>query len=99
MKKFLLACITLLVLLNLLYPVPVYGQKNLGHNIQVSASIGEIYLNLSGIIAPYASVILIADDNYLRSTVADSQGKFSLNDILVKRGFSQFCLEAIDFKR
>lgn len=76
-----------------------FADKTKTSGTTVSASIGEYYLSLSGIVAPYASVILISNDNYLRSTVADSKGNFSLNEVLVNSGFSQFCLEAIDFKR
>ncbi len=69
------------------------------HNTNVSAKVGQYYLNLSGWISPYASVVLTSDGIFLRSTVADSNGNFYITGVLIKAGFSNFCLEAIDFKR
>lgn len=71
-----------------------------GHaNVNVSASVGQFYISLSGFIAPYASVVLTSDGNIIRSTVADSKGNFYLSQILVKQGFDHFCLDAVDVKR
>lgn len=68
--------------------------------IQISASVGQYTLSVSGFISPYANVILTMPDGvFIRATVADSAGNFSISDVLIKRGFSGFCLEAIDFKR
>lgn len=69
------------------------------HSVQVSARVGDFYLNLFGWISPFASVILTSDGILLRGTVADQFGNFSIPEVLIKRGFSHFCLEAIDFKR
>lgn len=68
-------------------------------NISVSASVGQYYLNLSGFIAPYASIVLISDNNVLRSVVADNTGHFYLSGVLIQKGFSNFCLDAVDVKR
>lgn len=67
--------------------------------VMVSGSVGTIYLNVSGYIAPYASIVLTSDGLFYRATVADKHGYFSISQILIKEGFSHFCLEAIDIKR
>jgi hypothetical protein len=63
------------------------------------AQVGELYLSLSGWISPNASVVLTSDGIFLRSTVADSKGNFYISQVLIRSGFSHFCLEAIDFRR
>lgn len=68
-------------------------------NSTVSAQVGEFYLNLSGWISPFASVVLYSDGIFLRATVADQYGNFSISGVLIKSGFSSFCLDAIDFRR
>lgn len=65
----------------------------------VRASVGEYYLNLSGYISPFASVVLTSDGTFLRSAVADSTGNFYISQVLISKGFSNFCLEAVDFNR
>ncbi|MCL4354854.1 carboxypeptidase-like regulatory domain-containing protein [Patescibacteria group bacterium] len=70
--------------------------------VRVSGIVGGegMYLNLSGYIAPFASIVLTSSDGiFLRSTVADKYGYFYITDVPIKRGFSGFCLDAIDFKR
>lgn len=67
--------------------------------VDVKASVGDFYLNISGYIAPYASIVLTADGVFLRSTVADSKGYFYISSILMKRESKEICLDAIDFKR
>jgi len=68
-------------------------------NVTVSGSVGTAYLNVSGYIAPYASIVLTSDGVFYRATVADKYGYFSISQVLIKEGFSHFCLEAIDIKR
>lgn len=71
-----------------------------GHlNVQVGASIGEYYLDLSGFLAPFASIVLTTDNTVMRSVVADNGGYFSLSQILIRQGFSSFCLTGVDVKR
>lgn len=72
----------------------VYAQTQ-----NVSASIGEYYINLSGYIAPNASVVLLSDNVVLRTTVADSNGYFYITGVLINSGLTSFCLDGIDFKR
>jgi len=64
----------------------------------VSGTVGKFYLNISGYIAPFASIILTSDGLFLRATTADEYGYFSLTDILIKAGFSKFCFDATDSK-
>lgn len=66
---------------------------------RVEGVVGQFYLNLYGFISPFASVILSSDGNYIAGTTADSQGNFSFAGILINKGFSNFCLDAVDFKR
>ncbi len=68
-------------------------------SVPVEAQVGQYYLNISGYISPYASIELTIDGVFTRATVADGQGKFSITGVLIKAGFSKFCLDAIDFKR
>lgn len=71
-----------------------------GHfNVKVSASIGQYYISLSGFIAPFASIVLTTDNQVMRSIAADSTGHFSISQVLVKQGFTHFCLTAVDVKR
>lgn len=67
--------------------------------VPVQAQVGKFYLNLSGYISPFASVVLTIDGIFARATVADAGGNFSISGVLIKEGFSHFCLEAVDFKR
>jgi len=66
---------------------------------KVEARVGEFHLNVSGYISPYASIIMTSDGIFLRATVADRYGMFSFVDILINKGLSHFCLEAVDFRR
>lgn len=65
----------------------------------VEAAVGDFFLNLSGIASPFASIVVTSDNLVLKSTVADANGRFSFPQILIRAGFSRFCLETIDFKR
>jgi len=69
------------------------------HDVTVGAQIGEFVANISGFIAPYASVVMTIDDTIVRSTVADANGYFHLSQIEIKNGFDHFCLTAVDVKR
>lgn len=66
----------------------------------VAGVLGDFYLNISGYIAPFASIVLTDGDNvYLRATTADDKGYFRIPEVLIMQGFSKFCFTAIDFKR
>lgn len=71
----------------------------LGGKTEISANVGDFYLSLSGYVAPYASIVLTSEGVFLRATTADKAGYFYLSEVLVRRGLSSFCLQALDFKR
>ena len=97
MKRNLLILFLLLISLIFNLKSPLATQASFQVNAQ--AQVGKFYLNLSGYISPYASVVLTIDGIFARATVADAGGNFSISGVLIKEGFSQFCLEAVDFKR
>lgn len=70
-----------------------------GLHSKVQATVGEFYLNLSGFASPYASIILTVNGTVYRTAVADEMGNFSITGVLIRKGFSSFCLEHLDFKR
>lgn len=81
---------------------PAFAQYSLpkaSQQTEVKATVGEFYLEVSGWIAPFASVIMTSNGVFLRATVADENGNFYFAPILIKKGFSSFCLTAIDYKR
>ncbi len=81
---------------------PKYSYANSSYtapSVNVNASIGSYYLNLSGFIAPYASIVLIGDGNILRTVVADSTGYFYITSVLVNKGLTNLCFDAVDVKR
>lgn len=65
----------------------------------VSATVGQYYLNITGYIAPFASIVLLSNDQPLKTTTADLNGYFSFSSVLISKGFSGFCLDAVDVKR
>lgn len=67
--------------------------------VKVRAQVGEFNLSVSGYISPHASLSLIANDAVLRGTVADGKGNFEFENIVISRGFYQFCISAVDWKR
>lgn len=70
--------------------------------IQVKAKVGQFYLDVSGFVSPYASIVMNSNDStntFLSSAVANRKGDFNIPSILIQKGFSGFCLIAIDFKR
>lgn len=103
MKKILpIFLIGVSVVLGLLYSKNVLAQYKLpkgSHSATVYARLGDFYLNLSGYIAPFASIVLYSDGIYLRATTADQFGYFTISEVLIKQGFSKFCFDAVDFKR
>lgn len=68
-------------------------------NSTVSATVGDFYLNITGYIAPFASIVLSTQGVYLRATTADQFGYFTISQVLIKRGLSSFCFDAVDFRR
>lgn len=91
-----------LCIFTFLYSNVSYAQTNdpvRSPETQVTASVGDFYLNLSGYITAFASIVLDSDKVFLRSTVSDENGDFIIPQVLIKKGFDNFCLDAIDFKR
>ncbi len=69
-------------------------------SVDVSASVGEFGLSVTGYIAPFASIVLSGEDEaLLASTVADAKGNFTFQNVRIKRGLSSFCFTAVDFKQ
>jgi hypothetical protein len=97
MKKIL--PVLLLLLISLIFNLKSTPVVQAGFQVPAQAQVGKFYLNLSGYISPYASVVLTIDGIFVRATVADAGGNFSISGVLIKEGFSHFCLEAVDFKR
>lgn len=92
MKKILFTLILVVFFLQSFVP-PASAQTD------VVGSVGEFYLNVSGYVSPHASVVLTTEKTFLRSIVADEKGDFSFTEVLIKEGFSGFCLTAVDFHR
>jgi len=77
----------------------VFASEGSSGSAKISARVGEFHLNVSGYISPHASIVMTSDGVFIRATVADRYGMFSFLNILINKGFSHFCLDAIDFKR
>lgn len=86
---------------NLVFTQSAFSATSLlpGKSTTVSATIGSYYLTISGYVAPYASVVLLSNDYALKSAVADANGYFTISNIIVTKGFSKFCVDAVDVKR
>lgn len=94
MKIKLAAFITSLLFV-LTFSASVHAQEG----VSLKASIGRYYFSASGIASPYASVVMISQNIFLSSAVADSKGRFVLPRTLVNDGFDEFCLEVADIRR
>lgn len=104
----LLISISIFVFLSTLFVFDFAGPANASefpnfpsgyHGVAVGASIGQFYVNFSGFIAPFASVVLTSDNIVIRATSADGSGNFYISQVLVKPGFDHFCFTAVDVKR
>lgn len=66
----------------------------------VQATVPGVALTVSGIVAPSATVALLSPDGIIyRGAVADANGNFAFENILLPKSLSQFCIESIDVKR
>lgn len=83
------------VLIFLLFPSSIQAQNI----VELKSTVGRYYFFASGLVSPYASVVMTSQDYFLSSTVADSEGRFFLPQALVNDGFNNFCLEAVDIRR
>jgi len=84
-----------LILLPLIFPSTAQAQNT----VDLEASVGRYNFSASGIVSPYASVVMTSQDYFLSSTVADEEGRFYFPEALVNDGFDNFCLEAVDIRR
>lgn len=100
MKKFLPAFLILVIVIAI-SASRVLAQVKISSSsaVQVQASVGQFYLSLWGYASPFASISLTFDGVFMRATVADEKGNFIISQVLIKAGFTNFCLDAIDFKR
>lgn len=96
MKKY-LPIFLIFILSYVFAPVAFSQSKTL--QTEVKAQVGQFYLDASGFVSPYASIVATSEGLFLSSTTADSEGNFRIVEILIKRGFSGFCLTAVDFQR
>lgn len=56
------------------------------NSVNVSAFVGDYFLNISGSASPYASIVLrINEDQFLNSTVADKDGYFTFSNEIIKK--------------
>lgn len=69
-----------------------------GLGSRVSGSVGEYYLTLTGYTSPFASVSLYIDNIFIRGTVANEKGDFSISQVLIKLDLAKFCLKTADAK-
>ncbi len=65
----------------------------------IKVTVAGATLNVSGYIAPYASVVMTIDNNIIGSVVADAQGNFSFANVTVPQTTSTVCFTAEDFKQ
>jgi len=69
-------------------------------SINVNATVGAgITISISGLASPNASIVAIANGQFLASTTADANGLFSITDIAVNLGNTNICFTTIDFKK
>jgi len=84
----------------LLLPVRASAQaatQSATTNITVTVA-GNV-LNVTGYIAPFASISLTINDTVVTSTVADDLGNFTFTNVAVPKATSTICFDAVDFKK
>lgn len=65
----------------------------------ITVTVSGYVLNVTGYIAPFASIALTINDTVITSTVADEQGNFTFTNVAVPKATSTVCFDAIDFKK
>lgn len=100
MKKILPIILSLIIFLSLAGIISAQIRPPFGGGLgsKVSASVGEYYLSVRGFTSPFASVSLYIDNIFIRGTVANEKGDFSISQVLIKLGLSKFCLKTADAK-
>ncbi len=102
MLKFFLGCLILIFLFNSageVFAASQDSQSQKKYQVEVRAKVGRYYLSISGFISPFASIVLNSNNIFLSASVADRNGYFSMSDVQINDGFSNFCLTAVDFYR
>lgn len=59
----------------------------------------DIYINVSGLASPNATIVVTSKNIFLTSLVANSEGYFSMNQIKVDQQNGSVCFDTTDFKR
>ena len=98
LSKFLIFYLLFLILsasVALAQIMPPFGG---GLGSKVTGTVGEHYLTLTGYTSPFASVSLYIDNIFIRGTVANEKGDFSISQVLIKLGLTKFCLKTADAK-
>lgn len=65
----------------------------------ITAKVSGTDLTVSGYIAPYASLALSVNGNIYRGGVADANGYFFLENIIIPQAAVWYCIDAVDVKR
>lgn len=90
----LFSCLALFLYLSEL----LYAQQK-SQDIEVSATVGDFTVNISGFISPGATVKLSSNQVFLAEVVADENGSFLFPNILIQKDTQQLCLTAIDVRK
>lgn len=95
MKRLLIFIIFAFTLFSFTPSVFAQNQKT-----NVSATVGDFTLSISGFVTPFASVVVKTKDGVLlASLTTNEQGNLSVFDILINKGLSGLCFTVIDQKR
>lgn len=98
MKRFFL--VFALVFYLILNPTTYAQLEASGGGVKVSVSVQNRYAQISGILTPYASIVLKSSNGiFIASTTADQDGRFKFKNVLLNGGVTDFCFSGIDQKR
>lgn len=100
MKKILLIKRLLCLLLSFIFfTSALFSATTFAATTTVGAKVGEFTLSISGFVSPSASVTMRDGTTFYTSVTADQNGNFSISGLVIKSGFSGFCLYIIDKAR
>ncbi len=89
-----------ILLIGQVFGATLFPQFSQSKSTVVTATVGTYHLTVSGYQSPYASIILKTQNGvFLASTTADSNGYFSISNILINSSVLTYCFQAVDFKR
>lgn len=66
---------------------------------ELQASVGNYKLLVAGYNSPFASIVLSSESVFMASTVANKEGEFFIENVLINKGMTEYCFEAIDGRR